>query len=162
MFWREWLKHPAYCAADNAIQNTTNILMFWVGAHVGCVFITFADTMPTHLKLTVIADEGCKHSGKAFFTAAVTESKLQTKRQMHVCLCFACGKSQVLFTLRWQAGEIVSAQLHEQETQSCRRIAASRSASSAGEQLYVGMMLSRDDQEGMASLSMPQQALLNR
>ncbi|KAL0024592.1 hypothetical protein WJX77_001215 [Trebouxia sp. C0004] len=60
------------------------------------------------------------------------------------------------------AGEIVSAQLHERETQRCRQIAASRSASSAGEQLYVGMMLSRDDQEGMASLSMAEQALLNR
>ena len=56
----------------------------------------------------------------------------------------------------------MSAQLHERETQRCRRIAAARSASSTGEQLYVGMMLSRDDQEGMASLSMPEQALLNR
>ena len=81
---------------------------------------------------------------------------------MHACLCFACGKSLVPFTLRWQAGEIVSAQLNEQETQRCRQIAATRSASSAGEQLYVGMMLSRDDQEGMASLSMAEQALLNR
>jgi len=56
----------------------------------------------------------------------------------------------------------VSAQLHERETRRCRQIAASRSASSAGQQLYVGMMLSRDDQEAMASLSAAEQALLNR
>ncbi|KAL0034552.1 hypothetical protein WJX79_008066 [Trebouxia sp. C0005] len=59
------------------------------------------------------------------------------------------------------AGEIVSAQLHERETRRCQQIATTRSASSAEEQLYVGMMLSRDDQEGMTSLSMAEQALLN-
>lgn len=55
----------------------------------------------------------------------------------------------------------MSAQLHERETRRCQQIATTRSASSAEEQLYVGMMLSRDDQEGMTSLSMAEQALLN-
>ena len=134
-----------------------------VGAPMGCVFITFCRYMPTHLKLTVIGDKGCKHT---FWESilycsihGVKAANRASNASVHV-LCL--WKTQVLFTLRWQAGEIVSAQLHEQETQRCRRIAASRSASSAGEQLYVGMMLSRDDQEGMASLSMPEQALLNR
>lgn len=68
-------------------------------------------------------------------------------------------------TLLWhgvQVAEDVSAHVQQQELQRCKRLAASGKSSSAGEKLYIEMILGGEDQDSAACLSPAQQAALSR
>ena len=61
-----------------------------------------------------------------------------------------------------QVAEDVSGHVQQQELQRCKRLAASGKSSSAGQKLYVEMMLGGEDQGSTACLTPAQQAALNR